>query len=68
MPYLGHASADRWEILAGPETLWEDPPAVEVYDAVNRRLVGWGRGVLAFDLTTRGWTVLLEGDTEQPAP
>jgi len=53
------ASADRWEILAGPETLWEDPPGVEVYDAVNRRLVGWGRGVVAFDLTTREWTVLL---------
>jgi hypothetical protein len=55
------ASADRWEILAGPETLWEDPPGVEVYDAVNRRLVGWGdSAVVAFDLTTREWTVLLE--------
>jgi len=68
------ARADRWEILAAPETIspptdpWHSAPSVYVYDAVNRRLVGWRvggnmnqeSGVVAFDLTTREWTVLLE--------
>jgi hypothetical protein len=62
------ASADRWVILAGPEKLWEGAPGVEVYDAVNRRLVGWGTGVVAFDLTTREWTVLPVASGGRPAP
>jgi hypothetical protein len=69
------ASADRWEILAAPELPWEDAPSVYVYDAVNRRLVGWQGGptfqetaVVAFDLATREWTVLLEPSEGRPAP
>jgi hypothetical protein len=68
------ARADRWEILAAPESIspptdpWHSAPSVYVYDAVNRRLVGWRvggnrnqeSGVAALDLTNRKWTVLLE--------
>ena len=67
------ATADRWEIL-----LEADPggslPLLTVYDPVNRRLVGWSRGgsvdgaVVAFDLETRQWTVLLDWSEGQPAP
>ena len=46
-----------------------------VYDPVNERLVGWDRGgivdqgaVIAFDLATREWTVLLDASEGQPAP
>ena len=56
------ATADRWEIIYE-----RDPPgpAVQpwVYDPVNQRLVVWGSGyrdIVAFDLVTREWTVLLE--------
>jgi hypothetical protein len=70
------AAADRWEILARPETPWDEVPSEYVYDAVNRRLVGWRVGgnlnqetaVVAFDLTTREWTVLLEASPARPAP
>jgi hypothetical protein len=68
------ARADLWEILAAPETIspptdpWHSAPSAYVYDAVNRRLVGWRvggnlnqeSGVAALDLTNRKWTVLLE--------
>ena len=56
------ATADRWEIIYE-----RDPPgpAVQpwVYDPVNQRLLVWGSGyrdIVAFDLVTREWTVLLE--------
>ena len=70
------AVADRWDTLSG------DPgasaPARDassmVYDPVNGRLVvfpggldGTVNSVLAFDATTREWTVLLESSTERPA-
>jgi hypothetical protein len=66
------ATADRWEILAEA-----DPggslPIPMVYDPVNRRLVGLGRGgivdrggVVAFDLVTRTWTELLASSTPSP--
>lgn len=73
------ASADRWEILAAPSTPWDEAPSEYVYDAVNRRLVGWRVGgnrnqetaVVALDLTTGEWTVLLEPSgrsSSTPAP
>jgi hypothetical protein len=68
------ATADRWQILIEadfPDFL----PSLSVYDPVNGRLVGWGRGgtvgqgaVVAFDLETRQWTVLLDWSEAQPAP
>ncbi|MCU0478353.1 MAG: hypothetical protein MUE92_06390 [Chloroflexi bacterium] len=68
------AIADRWEILIEsdfPDFL----PVLSVYDPVNGRLVGVGSGgtvgqgaVVAFDLETRQWTVLLDWSEEQPAP
>jgi hypothetical protein len=59
------ATADRWEILfdAEPGELLPKPAA---YDPVNRRLIVFGGGfgisgdLVAFDLVTRKWTVLLE--------
>jgi hypothetical protein len=65
------ATGDRWEILteAGPGEEWW--PLDMVYDPVNRRLVGGlgGEGaVVAFDLATREWTVLLEPTEGQPPP
>ena len=55
-------TADRWEIIYE-----RDPPGPAVqpwaYDPVNRRLLVWGSGygdIVAFDLVTREWTVLLE--------
>jgi hypothetical protein len=68
------ATADRWEILI--ETDFPDfLPNLSVYDPVNGRLVGLGSGgtvgqgaVVAFDLETRQWTVLLDWSEEQPAP
>jgi len=65
------ATGDRWEILveAGPGEGWW--PLDVVYDPVNRRLVA-GRevegAVVAFDLATREWTVLLEPSEGQAAP
>ena len=70
------ATVDRWEVLIDPAD--RDPsdwlPSSMVYDPVNRRLVGLGRGVVvdqggvvAFDLVTREWTVLLEPSGEMPA-
>jgi hypothetical protein len=66
------ATADRWEILSDAQPVGPLPkPAV--YDPVNRRLifVGGGIGVsgdlVAFDLATREWTVLLAASGEQPA-
>lgn len=60
------AASDRWEILidqAVNRPLW----LRMVYDPVNERLVGFALGgaavegdVVAFDLVTREWTVLLE--------
>jgi len=67
------ATADRWEILleAGPggPSLY-DPMA---YDPLNRRFVGLDQylpgAVVAFDLVTREWTVLLDQDpTVAPWP
>jgi len=56
------AAADRWEFLAHPGAPYPNPT---VYDPVNRRLVGfgWEGNVVAFDMLTREWTVLL-GPTE----
>jgi len=56
------ATADRWEIIYERDPPW---PAVQpwVYDPVNQRLLMWGSGyrdIVAFDLVTREWTVLLE--------
>jgi hypothetical protein len=61
------AAADRWEVLAQPGELYPNPT---VYDPVNGRLVGfgWEGDVVAFDLETREWTVLLEASAGQPAP
>ena len=69
------AAAERWEILI--DAADRDPsdwlPSALVYDSVNRRLVGLGRGVIvdrgglvAFDLTTREWTVLLGASEGKP--
>ena len=69
------ASADRWEIVAD---LAEPSPGMlphpMVYDPVNRRLVGWGGGwivgkggMVALDLLTPDWTVLLEASDGPPA-
>jgi hypothetical protein len=66
------ATADRWEILfdADPGGLLPGPT---VYDPVNRRLLLFGGGIgvsgdlVAFDLVTRDWTVLLESGTGQAA-
>ena len=70
VPYTAYdATADRWEILA------EEEFTPYVYDAVNQRLVGWGTGgndlpegaVVALDLATREWTVLLEPSGRSPS-
>ena len=59
------ATADRWEILAEPGESYEAYNNQMVCDPVNGRLVGfvWGTvvqgDVIAFDLKTREWTVLL---------
>jgi hypothetical protein len=69
------ATTDRWAVLIGEAD--RDPsdwlPSSMVYDPVNRRLVGLGRGVVAnqgsvvaFDLVARTWTVLLEPGTAAP--
>jgi hypothetical protein len=60
------AAADRWEVLARPGELYPNPT---VYDPVNGRLVGfgWEGDVVAFDLVTREWTVLLEPSEGQPS-
>lgn len=71
------AAADRWEVLMDGAD--RDPsdwlPSSLVYDAVNQRLIGLGRGVVAnqgsvvaFDLVAREWTVLLEAGTAQATP
>jgi hypothetical protein len=70
------ATADRWELVIGGDP--GSVPDTMVYDPVNRRLVGPGTtspdviGVpadfVAFDLTTREWTVLLETGDGQPTP
>jgi hypothetical protein len=67
------ATADRWEYLVGGAEPGQDwatrfGPASQgggdVYDAVNRRLIGGGEGnsLWAFDPANRQWTVLLEGE------
>jgi hypothetical protein len=65
------------DLCDGPRCTWL--PTM-VYDPVNERLVvyggshptadGWAQGddVLAFDLATREWTVLLEASHAQPSP
>jgi hypothetical protein len=71
------AIADRWEVLIDGAD--RDPsdwlPSSLVYDAVNQRLIGLGRGVVAnqgsvvaFDLVAREWTVLLEAGMGQATP
>ena len=65
------ATADRWEILADVDPVEEWWPHDRVYDPVNRRLVGGlggGGTVVAFDLASRRWTVLLEPSERQAAP
>jgi hypothetical protein len=60
------AQADRWDPVVDAGGTFPS----EVYDAVNKRLVGLGEnkdGVLAFDLTTRERIVLLASQA-QPAP
>lgn len=63
-----HATADRWEVLVAGGN--DFTPDSMVYDAVNGRLVGIADtdGVVAFDLTTREWTILLASSGGQPAP
>jgi hypothetical protein len=69
------AIAERWEVVfggSGGRPDWVSDSVV--YDPVNRRLVGWYQGgdladrggVVALDLTTRRWTVLLEPGTATP--
>ncbi len=62
------AAADSWEFLG--ERSGEERSSPMVYDAVNRRLVNIEDGgrVVAFDLVTRAWTVLLEPSEAQPTP
>ena len=65
------ATRDRWEILADVDPVEEWWPHDRVYDPVNWRLVGGlggGGTVVAFDLATRRWTVLLEPSERQAAP
>jgi hypothetical protein len=69
------ATADRWEILIEADSPGDSLPLLSAYDPVNGRLVGLGGGgtvgqgaVVAFDLETRQWTVLLDWSEEQPAP
>ncbi len=67
------AAADRWEVLPEPSSPggFSSTP---VYDPVNGRLVGLGSGdtrqddVVAFDLASREWTILLEPREGQPTP
>ena len=63
------ATEDRWEILFETDAGGILGPSTMVYDPTNRRLIviggiGGGFGVsgdlVAFDLVTREWTVLLE--------
>lgn len=68
------AAADRWDTLyesgAAPSGLARESWSM-AFDPVNGRLVvpGGAQGtVLAFDATTREWTVLLEPSKAQPAP
>jgi hypothetical protein len=77
------AAADRWETIEPPAPEYPDPGAWHgvsiVDDPVNARLVvlpdTWGSrstgtddGVVAFDLVTHEWTVLLDpGKGQQPA-
>jgi len=77
-----NAAADRWDTLFEPAGTGSGELArvghSMVYDPVNRRLVvlagdfaGDGDpvdAVLAFDTTTREWTVLLEPSKVQPSP
>jgi len=72
------ATADRWETLEFPDPdLWHDVSMVS--DPVNERLVvlpdsweswetGTSAGVVAVDLVTREWTVLLEPGKGQATP
>jgi hypothetical protein len=64
------AAADRWEIIYERDA---PGPAVRpwVYEPVNQRLLMWGSGywdMVAFDLATREWTVLLEPDLSESDP
>jgi hypothetical protein len=63
------ATADRWETIFDTAPS-EGLPGSSVYDPVNRRLVGfgWEGDVVAFDLKTREWTILLEPSGGQAAP
>jgi hypothetical protein len=66
------AAADRWEVLAERGGSFATPIA---YDAVNQRLIGVSQGgiavqgdLVAIDLVTREWTVLLEASLAPPTP
>jgi hypothetical protein len=63
------ATTDQWEILFAKPEPAVGYPGPAAYDAVNRRLIVFGTDqtgipvsgdVVAFDLVTREWTVLLE--------
>ena len=62
------ATADRWETIFDPEPGEGMGPRPMLYDPVNERLIvrggepepGVSGDLLAFDLATREWTVLLE--------
>ena len=66
----GRLRRDRGPLGVRGRTRRLVPGATTVYDPVNGRLVGFGfRGdVVAFDLVTREWTVLLEASPAEPAP
>jgi hypothetical protein len=63
------ATNDRWEILFDAEA-----GAPAVYDPVNRRLIVFGGGIgvsgdlVAYDLVSGEWTVLVAPSHGQPAP
>ena len=67
------AAADRWEILFDIDGE-SRPGAPALYDPTNRRLIVFGGGIgvsgdlVAFDLVTREWRVLLEPGTGRATP
>jgi hypothetical protein len=68
------AARDRWEVLFDGGNGGPMLAAPRVFDPVNQRLIvaGGGLGVegdlVAFDVLTREWTVLLESRWAQPEP
>jgi hypothetical protein len=69
------ATTDQWEILFAKPSPAVGYPGPVAYDAVNRRLIVFGTDqtgipvggdIVAFDLVTREWTVLLEATPYLP--